>query len=205
MIQNLRNTPSASSPNLRPLLPAMTDRRQFGRRTSLPLKSDCLWRIEQGIVRGITWLEDGTVFALGIWGPGDLVGRSLSTLDPYQIECLTSVEVTPLAGTDWQHYPTSLLSQWQQLEELAVIRSHKRVEDALLRLLLWLARRFGREVERGHLLELRLTHQDLAELIGSTRVTITRALSQLEEQGLINRLPRWTIRVSESESWYYEI
>jgi hypothetical protein len=57
-----------------------------------------------------------------------------------------------------------------------VIRNFKRVETALLHLLLWLGKKFGREVQQGQLLDIRLTHQDLAELLGTTRVTITRIL-----------------------------
>ena len=86
-----------------------------------------------------------------------------------------------------------------------LIRSHKRVEEMLLKLLVWLSKRFGREVEQGHLIELRLTHQDLAELLGTTRVTITRVLKQFEQQGLIQRLPQHLTLLQAEEFWHYEI
>lgn len=145
------------------------------------------------------------MLSLGIWGVGDVTGEALSNIKPYQVECLTEVEATLLSGDHCFHNLETLISHIQQLEELAVIRSHKRVEEALLQLLLWLARKFGREVSQGHLLDLRLTHQDLAEMLGTTRVTVTRILSQLEAQKLINRLPRQQILISEGEIWHYEI
>lgn len=86
-----------------------------------------------------------------------------------------------------------------------VIRSHKRIDTMLLRLLSWLAKRFGRTVEHGQLIDLRLTHQDLSELLGSTRVTVTRTLSQLEQQKLIQRISLRRIVLSEDELWHYEI
>lgn len=52
---------------------------------------------------------------------------------------------------------------------------------------MWLAQKFGREVEQGQLIDLRLTHTDIAEVIGGTRVTVTRLLSQFEQDGIINR------------------
>lgn len=195
--------PTSSPPTFLPASDQSS--RIFARRSLLPLRANCLWQIDKGIVRSLTWLEDGTILTLGIWGAGDVIGEALSNIKPYQVECLTEVEATLLSGDRCFHKPETLISHIQQLEELAVIRSHKRVEEALLQLLLWLARKFGREVDRGHLLDLRLTHQDLAELLGTTRVTVTRILSQLEAQKLINRLPRQQILVSEGEIWHYEI
>jgi CRP-like cAMP-binding protein len=75
----------------------------------------------------------------------------------------------------------------------------------LLRLLSWLAQKFGQEVKTGQLIDLRMTHQDLADMLGSTRVTITRTLSQLEQQGLIERLSLHQIILREEDMWHYEI
>lgn len=68
-----------------------------------------------------------------------------------------------------------------------------------------LLKKIGREVETGHLIDLRLTHQDIAEMLGTTRVTITRTLSQFEQQGLIHRPPLRRIVLKEDDLWHYEI
>ena len=179
--------------------------RRFSPRNSLPLASNYLWRIDSGVARSLTWLEDGTVVALGVWGKGDLVGKALSKTDPLQIECLTRVEATPVPATADEQTVAALLKHLQQAEDLLMIRSHKRTEQTLVRLLNWLAKRFGHEVENGQLIDLRLTHQDIAELLGTTRVTITRMLTQLEQQNLIQRLPMHRIVLHEDELWHYEI
>ena len=57
----------------------------------------------------------------------------------------------------------------------------------------------------GRLIDLRLTHQDLAELLGTTRVTVTRSLIQLEQQGLIQRLSLQRIVLQSTDCWHYEI
>jgi CRP-like cAMP-binding protein len=180
-------------------------KKYFKSRSTLPSKQNSLWKIESGVVRIMTWHEDGTLVMLGVWGSGDIVGKPLSRVEPYQIECLTSVEATLIPVT--QLYPLTevLLAHLEQAEELMVIRSYKTVETMLLKLLSWLAKKFGREVETGHLIDLRLTHQDIAEMLNSTRVTITRVLIDLEEQGLIQRLPLHRIVLKEEEVWHYEI
>ncbi len=180
-------------------------KKHFKPRSLLPLKQNSLWKIETGVVRIVTWHEDGTLVTLGMWGVGDIVGRALSKVEPYQIECLTKVEAAILPLQEWYPLTEVLLTHVQQAEELMLIRSYKTVEIMLLKLLGWLAKKFGREVETGHLIDLRLTHQDIADMLNSTRVTVTRVLINLEEQGLIQRLPLHRIVLKEEELWHYEI
>jgi len=180
-------------------------KQHFTRRSFLPDHQNILWQIEKGFVRTFTYLEDGTTVALGLWGPGDTVGKVLSKMEPYQMECLTQVEVRVLLLEDWDEPQEILLTHIQQSQELMVIRSYKKVDTMLIKLLAWLSKRFGSEVEQGRLIDMRLTHEDLAEMIGSTRVTITRILGQFEEEGLIDRLSLHRIVLLEEEIWYYEI
>jgi CRP-like cAMP-binding protein len=178
---------------------------RFKRRVTFPLDTYNIWKIETGIVRTLTWLEDGSMITLGLWGEGDLVGQALSKTNPYIIECLTAVEVINFSWEDGNELTTNLLNQIQQFEELSIIRSHKKVEIGLIKFLSWLAKKFGRQIEIGYLIDFKLTHQDIAEILGVTRVSITRGLKQLEEQGIIERLSLSRILVREEEVWYYEI
>lgn len=180
-------------------------RQQFSLRTSLPVKQNCVWQIETGAVRTLTWLEDGTTITIGLWGPGDIVGQPLTTVNPYQIESLTLVEATLLPLGNEPLPSAWVLNHLQQAEALMVIRSYRRVDIMLVKLLAWLAKRFGRNVQQGSLIDLRLTHQDLAELLGTTRVTVTRTLGQFEQQGLIERLSVHRILLKEDDVWHYEI
>jgi CRP-like cAMP-binding protein len=188
-----------------PTLSAAAQRRQFPQRSQLPLKPDSVWKIEMGIVRTMTWLEDGTMMTLGLWGPGDMVGKPLSRVEPYQVECLTKVEAVATTLEDWQQTAEIMSAYARQSEELLIIRSYKRTEVMLIKLLEWLAKRFGRNIDKGQLIDLRLTHQDISEILGSTRVTVTRTLIQFEQQGVIERLPLHRIVLREEEFWHYEI
>lgn len=186
--------------------PAQLKRRKFVRRSILPLEQDYLWRIETGVVRTLTWLEDGTLIPLGLWGSGDIVGKALSKGEPYQIECLTSVEATLLPLSRWQEVNESMILHIHRLQEFFEILHCRSVDASLLRLLTWLGKRFGHEIERGQLIELGLTHQEISEFIGATRVTVTRLLSDFEKRGIIQRLPHRSIILHEQQAfWHYEI
>jgi CRP-like cAMP-binding protein len=50
-----------------------------------------------------------------------------------------------------------------------------------------LANRFGYVVKKGKLIDLRLTHQELADTIGTTRITVTKLLNSFEREDLISR------------------
>lgn len=172
---------------------------------SLLSTSNELWRIQSGFVRVLTRLEGGCNLTLGIWSAGDVVGKALSSIQPYQIECLTSVQAVAMSSYSLDNRTEVVLKHLHQAEELMLIRSNKRIEIMLLKLLAWLAHRFGQDANQGRLIDLRLTHQDLSELLGITRVTVTRALIQLEQQGFIQRLSLQRIVLQQSEYWHYEI
>jgi uncharacterized protein (DUF849 family) len=156
-------------------------------------------------VRGYTWLEDGSVITLGLWGEGEGVSKTFTQIQPYQLECLTEVEASLIP---WQNSPENiniLLSHIQSMQELVIIRSHKTVETMLMALFNWLGKKFGKETSQGQLIDLRLTHQDISDILGTTRVTVTRLLNQLEKQGVIERNPLHRFVLREEEMWHYEI
>jgi hypothetical protein len=73
------------------------------------------------------------------------------------------------------------------------ISNQGRIEDRLLLLFWHLAQRWGRVSPGGVRLNLPLTHQTLAKLVGAQRPTVTVALGVLRERGLLFR--------GEERSW----
>lgn len=169
--------------------PARSERqiqRAFKRREYIPLDNGILWQIEIGVVRTLTLAEDGTIVSLGFWGVKDVIGQPLACIQPYQIECLTEVRAIALKPDDCWDLHQVMLSHIHQMQELLRVR-HGLIQQRLLQFLDWLANKFGFRVEQGRLIPLRLTHQDVAEVLGTTRVTVTRLLQQLQRQGIINQ------------------
>ncbi|MBW4452124.1 MAG: Crp/Fnr family transcriptional regulator [Nostoc indistinguendum CM1-VF10] len=162
----------------------------FTPREVIPLQDDVLWRIEHGAVRTLTWSENGTFITLGYWGLGDLIGYPLSKVKPYQIECLTGVEISIVPPDLWHQDINALLSHIQQAENLLSIVHRKPISLRLWQFLVWLSEKFGRDVDKGKLIDLNVTHQDIAEVLNTTRVTVTRLLQQLEEEGTVLRYKR---------------
>lgn len=165
----------------------------FGSKETIALKPDAFWLLKRGVVKTFTWNKEGTVVALGYWGPEDVIGQPLSSVDPYQILCLTRVEALYIPQTQWSWLSKSICRSIQQTEKLLCIIRSERMYQRLLGILSWLAQKFGRPVRQGRLIDLRLTHQELAELAGTTRVTVSRLLGQFEQDGIISRPRRHAI------------
>jgi CRP-like cAMP-binding protein len=165
---------------------------EFFRYETLPLGEYGVWRIQRGLVRSVTWDEDGNAITLGLWGPGQVVGMAMSLVDPYELQCLTGVQALPVdLGLPQQQL--QLVNQIQLMEQLLGITRTRRLPYRLVKLLQWLGERFGTPCESGWLIpreSLPLTHQLISELIGTTRVTVTRALGVLSERDLFARRDR---------------
>jgi CRP-like cAMP-binding protein len=81
-------------------------------------------------------------------------------------------------------------------ESLAQFASHRHA-DRVQRKLIQLAHTCGKVGNEGLLVDLPLTHELLAEMVGSTRETVTRALTQLAQEGILqHERGRYRIAVS---------
>ena len=164
--------------------------RLFSRRELIPQIPNVLWRIERGAIRTLTWNQEGTLLTLGYWGAGDVVGQNLSRVQPLKTECCTSVEVIKLPQYLWQQALDAILHHAQQTEELLSIVHCHRVYLRLWLFLQFLGRKFGRDVGWGRLIDLPITHQEIAQATNMTRVSVTRTLQQLQAEGKLQRKKR---------------
>ena len=78
-----------------------------------------------------------------------------------------------------------LSSRILQTETMIETLTHRDMSSRLVSFLLVLCRDFGVPSDQGITIDLRLSHQSIAEAIGSTRVTITRLLGDLRNLGLL--------------------
>ncbi|MGK7906641.1 MAG: Crp/Fnr family transcriptional regulator [Synechococcus sp.] len=154
------------------------------RHQTVALKEGYLWRLEEGYLRTITMSENGDIKTLGIWGPDDIVGIPLNRSYPFQIESLTAAKVALIQDSsmfDGQW----LVSYLKATESLLNIQHQSLVRDRLVLFLQWLGNRFGQQGPHGQIIKLRLTHQEISEAINTTRVTVTRVINELGDEGFL--------------------
>ena len=116
-------------------------------------------------------------------------GSDLTILPTYQAIALSKVELVCFSLEDILTSPTLTQSiftrvnkRLHQTEALLAISGQRHVKDRLHHLLLLLKQEIGQPVAAGTRLNVRFTHQDIADACSTTRVTITRLLGKLQEE-----------------------
>ena len=80
---------------------------------------------------------------------------------------------------------SSFSERLRQSDEVIESLLHREVSTRLATLLLNLGERFGEQNGVGTMLNMRLTHQDLANMIASTREAVSKVMSELQREGSI--------------------
>lgn len=97
-------------------------------------------------------------------------------------EFITFADQLPQLSTNAIRMMATQVKEFQErLRHVAT----ERVERRLARTLIRLASQVGKKTDEGILIDLPLTRHDLADMTGTTLYTVSRTLSQWEEQGLV--------------------
>ncbi len=126
-------------------------------------------------------------------------------------EACTDCEVLAVSQRDFKeflsrHPSTAMLTiellscRLRTLGDMLKNLSADDVETRVIKLLVRLCARFGRRSDIGAdiLLDIGLTHQEMADMIGATRQTVTSVLSDLKRKGVL-RIENHCIRVHRGE------
>jgi CRP-like cAMP-binding protein len=159
----------------------------------IPLEPSQLYVVCKGLVKLSTISESGEEVLVGLVGSSMPFGSSLTSLTTYQaialspiveLVCISLAEIGTSPGLSQALLP-QISDRLRQTETLLAISGKRHVKDRLDYFLLFLKKEFGQKVAEGTRLSIRLTHQELADACCTTRVTITRLLSKLQQQGKI--------------------
>ena len=162
----------------------------FHANEQLPLSSKYLWLIIDGVVKSSTINQKGENVTLGYWGAKDVVGKPLSSKNIYILECITPVKAEKIYLEDWHKLSSAVLRYGQQIEELTYIIRTAKAAKRLLLLLDWLANKFSDPLNPNKSINFNITHQEFSEIIGVSRITVTKILNQSEQKGFISRPAR---------------
>ncbi len=167
---------------------------QYSKGDMIEFEPQSIWLVVEGVVKLTTVSERGEEMLVGLVGDSMVFGPSLTALQTYQAIALSDVKLALIPISEIAQSPklaqailSSLKQRLQQTESLLAIYGQIRVEERLNSLLMLLKQAIGQPVEQGTRLRARLTHQDFASACCTTRVTVTRLLGKLQEQGKITQ------------------
>jgi len=159
-----------------------------------------LYCIFAGRVKLIKTGVDGRQQIVRIAGPGDLLGyRSLFAEEPYAATAETLEDATiccvdknaffPLLAKDRElalGIIKKLAKELREAEDLATSIAHRSVRERMAELLLMLKETYGKPSKKGTIIDLQLSREEMAEMIGMTQETAIRLLSDFKKEALID-------------------
>jgi CRP-like cAMP-binding protein len=161
--------------------------------------SDSVFILKNGLVKLISLSETGRETILHILRPYDIFGELLLSEEKRAFTAiviedalvvvisrerfLKLLSLTPPVALNFIRL---LSKRLVKVEKGLAESSHTWSYHRLAKVLLQLSEKYGEEVPTGTLIKLRLTHEDLANLIGTTRETVTTQLNKFTRMGLLN-------------------
>jgi len=161
----------------------------YDRGETIPLEPNAVLTVQQGIIEVNTVHTDGIRVILGLHGPRQMLVGHMNDRCFIQVTAHTDVTVLiqrweeATKEADFQHH---LKARIVQMEAWTAMRVRPHLEERLLGIFSLLCEQFGRPHPQGMLLDIRLTHEQLAGIIGCTRTSVTRVLAVLRKRNVLS-------------------
>lgn len=152
---------------------------------------DAIYFIEKGRIRLTRLSTEGKTVILALLGPGELIGEAAWETGEHDnyAETLEDSRVYQISREAFQNFIRENPEFGLRLIQIIGVRlkqAQARIEDLVFRqvpsrvarLLLSLAESHGKVTPHGIKVEFPLTHQEIADLVGSSRVTVTQILNR---------------------------
>ncbi len=162
--------------------------------------SDAFW-IKSGIVKLSYVTEEGTGITIAVLGKGSIIGSFSNNSDSPEIEesaqALGNVKFYRIAKNDFKAFMSHQTElAWHVFEEIYTRKQKverklrtvltQPVEVRVISTLLELAEIFGIKCSHGYALEIHLTQQDVADLVGASRSVVSTVLNDFRNRGMLD-------------------
>jgi len=172
---------------------------------------ESVFMIESGRIKLVTFSATGKECLLGLLGAGELFGELSLAQNGERLETATAVQdsiVTQIPAArllaslsrnglahEFVRYLAERLAERQQIiARLLTVDAEHRLAATLLEL----GRRFGRPHRQGLWIDFRISHQELSQMVGTTRPRITAFMTKFQSLGLIQRPSKRSLIVNEA-------
>ena len=144
---------------------------------------------------------EGKTLIVKIAEPGEVLGASATilgkpyevsaeTIEPAQLNFIKRDDFLKLLGTNAEacmHTAQQLSEKYHSAQrEIRSLGLSQTTSEKLAKLLLDWCARGGEETSKGIRLKVLLTHEEIAQMIGTTRETVTRLLSDFKRKKIID-------------------
>ncbi len=156
---------------------------------AIQLAADEVIDVVDGVVAQTVFHSDGSEVLIGLSGPGQLLIAHPDDACCLQLRAHTNALIMVRswqAAATTPHFLERLRARVRLLEGWSAMQARPHLDERIIGILSVLAEQFGVPHTRGLLVDLRITHAQLAAAVGTTRSTVTRLLGHLRVRGILD-------------------
>lgn len=197
---------------------------QIGRRQTLRAGQQLMWEgdeavvvanVVQGVLKLSSYTTDGREQILGLAYPSDFLGRPFGPTSPYGVEALTETLVCVFHQADFERFARThprlehkllerTLTELDRSRRWMLLLGRMSAEQRLAAFLLEMSERLSPatcawEPGFSDSLELPLSRQQIADVLGLTIETVSRQFTRMKAKGLIDLPSRRGVRIVHRE------
>ncbi|MFZ7101608.1 MAG: Crp/Fnr family transcriptional regulator [Peptococcaceae bacterium] len=168
---------------------------------------DSIYLVKEGRFKMVQVTPDGHEVILQIFGQGEAIGEAALFQDKYQPAAAIALEDSKICAVGRPilekiikdkpeiaikiicNLGSYLYRTWEHISEL----NTQTTQEKVLGLLIRLSQEYGESCAEGTRIKIRLTQQDIASMIGSSRVMVVQSLKELMAQNYLRRENRFYI------------
>jgi len=158
-----------------------------------------MYVILKGRVRAVQATEEGKEIVLGMHSTGEMFGE-ISLIDKNTVPASVIAATDSLVATisrevfvEWLHSRPKILDNlldmlcrrfregMERIRMLNMNNASQRIQMLFMRLI----RDYGERQNEGYLLKIKLTHNEIANMTGLTRETVTRIIKRWKSEGML--------------------
>lgn len=170
-------------------------------------KAETIYLLKEGSIKVSRLSEDGKELTMDILKPGDIFGEMALSEEGKREDIAEAVEDSYICDVKKNDFE-DLISKnpvfsftLVKLMGLRIRKIESRFEDIIFKdvrtriasILRDVAGKYGTPIQNGKAIEVKLSHQDIANLVGATRETVTLELNNLKKEGFISETKRKSI------------
>lgn len=193
----------------------------IGRQRKLRAGEQLIWEgdeavlvanVVDGLLKLSSQTSDGREQILGIAYPSDFLGRPFGGSTPYGVEALTEARVCVFERKDFDRFAKEhprlehkllerTLTELDRTRKWMLLLGRMNAEQKLASFLLQAAIRASEGNEGdGSSFDLQLSRQQIADILGLTIETVSRQLTKMKSQGLIDLPSRRTVTILDRQA-----
>ncbi|MET0365040.1 MAG: helix-turn-helix domain-containing protein [Sphingobium sp.] len=188
---------------------------RIGRRVTVPRGQRLIWEGDQStvvanVVEGTMQLSistaDGREQIVGVAYPADFIGRPFGATSGHSVTALSDASVCLFPRTDFDRVAAShaglehsllhrTLDDLDRARTWMLLLGRRSAREKVAAFLLDMARRFGRDA-----FDLPLNRQQIADILGTTIETVSRQLTALKREGLVDLPTRARVEIRDRQA-----